>query len=185
MTPLNDPAHAAPPAESPEVRLNRLLGGGEATIATAESCTGGNVAGRITSVSGSSAYFLGGVVAYDNRVKTRLLAVPESILRAHGAVSAECARAMATGARELLEADYAVSTTGIAGPGGATSAKPVGLVYIGIASPAHMATVELRLTGDRHAIIDRSTTRALEALLEAIERDFPPSNTDSALRSPL
>ena len=104
------------------------------TVATAESCTGGLVAKRLTDVPGSSDYFLGGVIAYSNPLKTALLGVEPALLEAHGAVSEEVAAAMAVGACERLGTDCAISTTGIAGPGGGTSEKPVGLVYVGTAT---------------------------------------------------
>lgn len=102
-------------------------------LATAESCTGGLIAHWITSIPGCSAYYAGGVVAYADDAKTALLGVPEALIAAHGAVSAPVAAAMAAGAIERMQADVAVSTTGIAGPSGGTSGKPVGLVYIGVA----------------------------------------------------
>jgi PncC family amidohydrolase len=138
-------------------------------IATAESCTGGNVAARITSVSGSSNYFLGGVVSYDNSVKESVLGVPELVLQTRGAVSPECAEAMATGVNDLLGSEIAVSTTGIAGPTGGTEHKPVGLVYIGVATPAGTRVQEHHFGGDRSAVINQATDRALELLREAVE----------------
>ncbi|MGE5599606.1 MAG: competence/damage-inducible protein A [Bacteroidota bacterium] len=116
-----------------EAVVGRLLRDRGLTLATAESCTGGLVGHRLTNVPGSSAYYLGGVTAYDNRVKTGLLDVAEETLAARGAVSEETARAMAEGARKKLHADLGLSTTGIAGPGGGTEDKPVGLVYLGLA----------------------------------------------------
>ena len=104
------------------------------TLATAESCTGGLVAGELTSIAGSSDVVVGGAVTYSNQLKERLLGVPAELLERHGAVSAEVAEAMAAGARERLGADVAVSVTGVAGPGGGTPEKPVGLVFLHVAA---------------------------------------------------
>jgi PncC family amidohydrolase len=117
-----------------EETIGQLLLAQGLTLATAESCTGGLVAHRITNVSGSSAYYLGGVVAYSNDMKEALLGVRHETLLAHGAVSEETAREMARGARQRLGADLAVSVTGIAGPTGGTAEKPVGLVYIALSA---------------------------------------------------
>ncbi|MGB3328186.1 MAG: nicotinamide-nucleotide amidohydrolase family protein [Thermomicrobiales bacterium] len=155
-----------------EERLFALLGAQDAiTVGTAESCTGGNVAHHITRIAGSSAYFLGGIVSYANSVKHGVLGVPEDVLRNPGAVSAPCAIAMAEGARRVLGTTLAVSTTGIAGPGGATAFKPVGLVYLAIAGDGLETQVEEhRFSGDREAVIAASTTRALELLVDAASR---------------
>ncbi|MCA9859285.1 MAG: CinA family protein [Thermomicrobiales bacterium] len=154
--------------EAPEIQLNRLLAERSGpTLGTAESCTGGTVASRIASISGSSAYFLGSVVSYSNSVKHNVLGVSHAILEEKGAVSFECARAMAAGARTLIGADIAVSTTGIAGPTGGTARKPVGLVYIGIATPIWLEAFELHFEGDRARIIDQTAFHALTYLLEA------------------
>jgi nicotinamide-nucleotide amidase len=134
------------------------------TLATAESCTGGLVAARLTSVPGSSDVFLGSVVAYADEVKTVQLGVPEVVLEAHGAVSAEVAAAMATGARERLGADLAVAVTGVAGPGGGTPEKPVGLVYLHAEGPDGSRGRELNLPGGREAIRVRATVAALHLL---------------------
>lgn len=115
----------------PELLLGERLAG--RTLALAESCTGGLVAARVVSVPGSSIYFLGGVVAYANEAKRRLLGVSEELLASCGAVSPECAAAMARGARAAFGADVALATTGIAGPGGASEEKPVGLAYVALA----------------------------------------------------
>jgi PncC family amidohydrolase len=158
-----------------EARINALLAtsdGGQppVTVAAAESLTGGNVSARITSLSGSSGYFLGGIVAYSNAAKAALLGVSEETLATRGAVSAECAREMAAGARRAFGADVAVATTGIAGPGGATERKPVGLVYIALASPDGVTTEEFRFPGGRAVVTDASTEAALLMLLRGLER---------------
>jgi len=138
------------------------------TVCTAESCTGGLIAERLTEVSGSSRYFLGGVVTYSNKSKADLLGVPEHLFEEVGAVSREVARAMAAGARERFGADYAVSVTGIAGPTGATPQKPVGLVYLCIHGPDGPHVRELHLTGDRATIRDRTAKHALNILLHTV-----------------
>jgi len=145
------------------------------TVVTAESCTGGNVAARISSVPGSSGYFLGGVVAYHNAVKSRVLRVPSNVLERFGAVSAECARAMADGARSVFDSDFAVSTTGVAGPGGGTQRKPVGLVYVGVACKATTQTVKCQFEGNRHDIVAQATERALQELRKMVEAQFSES----------
>jgi PncC family amidohydrolase len=153
-----------------EQELRALLGeqGDEEkiTLATAESCTGGHIAARITSIAGSSAYFQGGVVSYANDIKEHVLGVPHDVLENPGAVSEECARAMAEGARDRLGATLAVSTTGIAGPDGGTARKPVGLVYIGIAAGSRTQVERHVFPGDRTAVINAAAQRALELLLE-------------------
>jgi nicotinamide-nucleotide amidase len=134
------------------------------SLAAAESCTGGLVAARLTSVPGASDVFVGGVVAYDNEVKAAQLGVPEELLAAHGAVSAEVAEAMATGARRTLGADVVVSVTGIAGPRGGTPEKPVGLVYVHAEGPDGREQAEIRFSGGRETIRRRATVAALHLL---------------------
>lgn len=131
------------------------------TLGAAESCTGGLVAARLTSVAGSSDVFLGGVVAYADGVKLAGLGVPEEVLERHGAVSAETAAAMAAGARGRLGAEVAVAVTGVAGPGGGTPDKPVGLVYLHAEGPGGGVRRELNLPGDRAAVRGRATAAAL------------------------
>jgi nicotinamide-nucleotide amidase len=131
------------------------------SLAAAESCTGGLVAARLTSVPGSSEVFRGGIVAYDDAVKVEQLGVPEEILAAHGAVSAETAEAMAAGALSAFEVDLAVSVTGIAGPGGGTPEKPVGLVFLHAQGPDRAKSLEIRFPGDREAVRRRATAAAL------------------------
>ena len=139
------------------------------TLATAESCTGGLVGAALTGLPGSSAWYLGGVVAYANELKIRLLGVPAEILAANGAVSLETARAMAAGARAATGADFAVAITGIAGPSGGTPEKPVGLVFIGVAAPHGTATFKHHFSGSRAEIRQAATEAALRHLLEAVE----------------
>jgi nicotinamide-nucleotide amidase len=134
------------------------------TGATAESCTGGMVAAALTDIAGSSEAFAGGVVAYSNRLKQDLLGVPEDVLERHGAVSAEAAAAMAAGARARLGADAAVAVTGIAGPGGGTEEKPVGLVHLHVSSPAGEDVRRMDIPGSREAVRGRAATAALQLL---------------------
>ena len=131
------------------------------TLATAESCTGGLVAARLTSVPGSSDVFVGGVVAYSNEVKRSELGVPRETLEAHGAVSEETAAAMAEGARERLGVDVAVSVTGVAGPGGGTEEKPVGLVYLHAVGPDGARSVSFSVPSDRESIRRRAAVAAV------------------------
>lgn len=138
-------------------------------LATAESCTGGLVAAALTSVAGSSAVLEQGVVTYSNAAKTRLLDVPGSLIEAHGAVSRPVAESMAAGARSRAGVDVAVSVTGIAGPGGGSADKPVGLVHFGLAGPEGVQHVERRFAeADRQAIRLAATRQALELLLDAV-----------------
>ena len=138
------------------------------TLATAESCTGGLVGAALTNLPGSSAWYLGGVVAYANDLKIRLLGVPAETLAAHGAVSLETARAMAQGARAAATADFAVSITGIAGPAGGTPEKPVGLVFVGVAAPHGTATFKHHFSGSRADIRQAATEAALRHLLDSL-----------------
>lgn len=144
--------------------VGELLVGSSKTLAVAESLTGGALGAAITRVPGSSRYFQGGVVAYSNRAKEELLGVDGGLLREHGAVSAEVAVAMARGARKAFAADIAVSTTGIAGPTGATPEKPVGLVYIGIDDGGGPVAVERRFGTDRSVNVRRTVNTALNLL---------------------
>ena len=141
------------------------------TCGTAESCTGGGVGSAITSVAGSSAVFLGGVISYGNSVKRDVLGVPGDVLETKGAVSPECAAAMAAGARRLLKTDFAVSVTGIAGPGGGSAEKPVGLVWFGIASPTGVETESARFPGGRNEVRAAAVEHALGMILAAAGRE--------------
>lgn len=153
-----------------EYTLIPTLAARKLTFATAESCTGGLIAKRITDVPGASAVYLGSVVSYANEVKIGLLGVDPDTLAAHGAVSAEVAAQMARGARRAAGADVAVSTTGIAGPGGGTPAKPVGTVWVGVSTEAGETTHLLQLdpAAERSAIRDEAASRALALVMERI-----------------
>ena len=140
------------------------------TIAAAESCSGGGIACAITFISGSSDYFLGSIVAYVNAAKHALLNVPQEILETRGAVSAECAIAMAEGSREAFRATYAVATTGIAGPTGATERKPIGLVYLARAGVDETIVEEHVFPGDRETVTRQTIERGLELIIEALTR---------------
>jgi nicotinamide-nucleotide amidase len=134
------------------------------TLAAAESCTGGLIAVRLTGIAGASEVFRGGVVAYSDELKQAQLGVPEQVLAEHGAVSAQVAEAMAEGARRALGADVAVAVTGIAGPGGATPGKPVGLVFVHAAAADGSAALQIDLPGDRADVRSRATVVALHLL---------------------
>lgn len=150
-------------------RLVALLQARSMTCATAESCTGGGVGSAITAVAGSSAVYLGGVVSYANSVKERVLGVPADVLESVGAVSPETAAQMASGARSLVGADLAVSVTGIAGPGGGSADKPVGLVWFGVASPRGVRTEKVVFSGDRVRVREQAVEHALGMLtVEAV-----------------
>jgi nicotinamide-nucleotide amidase len=140
------------------------------TLASAESCTGGLVAGRLTAVPGASDVFVGGLVAYADDVKAGALGVPDDVLRRHGAVSAEVAAAMASGARERLAADVSVAVTGVAGPGGGTPDKPVGLFFVAVETPEGASTDRFDFPGDRDEVRKRATSTALHALRRLLSR---------------
>jgi len=164
------PAEAEPLSEARLVALAERLQGlcleRDLTVATAESSTGGLVAAAITSVSGSSGYYLGGVVSYADAAKADLLGVPAATLAAHGAVSAQVAVAMASGARQRLGASLAVAITGIAGPSGGSDAKPVGLTYVGLAGVDRAEVRRFAWAGDRAANRRSTVEAALEWLIE-------------------
>lgn len=139
------------------------------TIATAESCTGGLVADALTDIPGSSVTMIGGLVAYSDRVKHDELGVPAETLAGHGAVSAQVAMAMAAGARQRFGTHLAVAVTGVAGPGGGSESKPVGLTYLAIASPGGVEVERHTWTGDRWSNKRSSAEAALELLARAAE----------------
>jgi nicotinamide-nucleotide amidase len=151
-----------------ETQIGPLLSQHNETLASAESCTGGLVGHLVTNVSGSSYYFLGGVIAYSNAIKQHVLGVRPETLSVHGAVSEQTAVEMARGVRRLLGADYGLSTTGIAGPTGATPGKPVGLVFIALVGPSVERCERHVWDGDRVANKVYSARRALQMLIEQL-----------------
>lgn len=151
--------------------VHNLLTQRRQTLATAESCTGGSIAARFTAMPGASAYFLCGMVAYSNESKNNLLGVDPETIASRGAVSEEVARQMAEGARRIAGADYAVATTGIAGPTGGTEQKPVGTVWMAVAGPHRTVPLLKQCGTDRGQIIDRASAFALALLRDEIERD--------------
>jgi PncC family amidohydrolase len=154
-----------------EAQIGDLMRSRGWTIGTAESCTGGLVMHRLTNIPGSSDYALGGIVAYSNAVKQSLLHVRSETLIAYGAVSEQTAAEMAAGAREALGVDVAVSITGIAGPGGGTAEKPVGLTYIGLNAGDDVRIVERHIwSGDRESIKAASAEAALQLVLKALAK---------------
>jgi nicotinamide-nucleotide amidase len=158
--------------ETIEEIVARVLMENRATIAVAESCTGGLLAERLTNLPGSSAYFLGGIVCYSNDLKTRLVGVPAEIIEAKGAVSSEVALALAAGIRKLTGATLGIGITGIAGPSGGTPEKPVGLVHIGIADEQGTREKGFQFPGDRERIRFFATQNALDAVRRHFL--FPP-----------
>jgi nicotinamide-nucleotide amidase len=158
----------------PEI-TGRLLHQAGLTVAVAESCTGGLVGKRFTDIPGSSDYFVGGVTAYSNKVKTHVLGVPADLLERRGAVSAEVAAAMAEGVQRLLGSDCALSTTGVAGPGGGTEEKPVGLVFIASAVGGKTEVERLLLFGRRDQIRERAALAAIDLLRRRLLVEMPGS----------
>ena len=142
----------------------------ELTLATAESCTGGLVGGAITAISGSSRVYSGGVISYTNAVKEGLLGVPGETLAQYGAVSAPVAEAMARGAAKALKADLALSTTGLAGPGGDEFGNPVGTVFVGVWFQGQCLSRKFRFAGDRDAVRRQAVEKALELVLEVLKQ---------------
>jgi len=142
----------------------------EKTVALAESCTGGLLANAFTDVPGASKVFAGSAVCYANDAKVNLLGVPDCLIAQHGAVSAECAAAMATGAIEKFGSDYAIAVTGYAGPGGGTDADPVGTVYFGYASPTGVWSQRVALPGDRRQIKQRAVNTALDFMRRKLNK---------------
>jgi nicotinamide-nucleotide amidase len=149
-------------------------------LATAESCTGGQVASMVTSVPSASACFRGGLVAYSNQLKTRLLEVPPTLIETHGAVSEPVARAMAEGARAAFQADFALATTGIAGPAGGTPEKPVGTVHAAVSAAGGTSHRKLNLRGDRGTIQRSAALWLLKLVWDQLEEQGAATIEDSS-----
>jgi PncC family amidohydrolase len=147
-------------------KLGKLLVENNLSLAVAESCTGGMLGGAITDVPGSSAYFKGGVISYSNELKQSLLDVKKSILDKKGAVSEEMVLAMASGIRRLCHADCAIAVSGVAGPGGGTKEKPVGLVYVGIAVGKSVRGFKYHFRGNRQSIRKQAVREALGRIVD-------------------
>lgn len=158
-------------AETEEQRLARVLRARGRTLAVAESCTGGGIAASITDVPGVSECFLGGIVAYQNEAKTRLLGVDSELLSRHGAVSDAVAGAMARGVCSVFGADLGIATTGIAGPGGGSDRKPVGLVFIAIAGEGHAEVHRRQFSGDRDEVRQHAVRCALALAADFVENE--------------
>ncbi|MGN0189580.1 MAG: CinA family nicotinamide mononucleotide deamidase-related protein [Candidatus Cryptobacteroides sp.] len=152
-----------------EAHIGDLLRGTGLTVSAAESCTGGMVSQLLASVPGASEYYLGSVTSYANSVKEGVLGVPSAIITEHGAVSPECVAKMAEGVRRLTGSTFSVATSGIAGPAGGSDEKPVGLVWVGIATPEGVSTVKFNFKGDRKRNMERFASSALDTLRKAIE----------------
>lgn len=152
-----------------EQLVHRILTSRGETLATAESCTGGAIASKFTAQAGASAYFRGGVVSYATEVKQHVLGVAADIIEHQGVVSEATAKAMAEGARRLMQSDYAIATTGIAGPSGGTSEHPVGEVWMAIATPEGVEAVRRQCGTDRGQIIARATAYAIEMLYNKLK----------------
>lgn len=149
-----------------ERSLARLLKKRNASLCTAESCSGGLLADRLTDIPGSSEYFRLGLITYSNEAKIRLLKVSPSLIRRYGAVSEQTAQAMAKGARRLMKTDFAIAITGIAGPGGGSKDKPVGLTFIAVAAVKKTRVLRFQFKGSRRQIKQQAATQAMKLLLE-------------------
>lgn len=151
-----------------ETKIAKLLTKSKKTLSTAESCTGGLLADRLTNVPGSSNFFNLGVVTYANQAKSKLLKISPKTIQKHGAVSKQVALAMAKGVRKILHSDFGIGITGIAGPSGATKNKPVGLVYIAISSKNKSICVKSIFKGTRTSVKSQAATKTLKLLLNLI-----------------
>ena len=158
--------------DSLERCIGKMLASAGKTVSAAESCTGGLISSLFTSIPGSSEYYLGSVTSYANSVKSGVLGVPEEIIREHGAVSEECVKAMAEGVRRITGSDFSVATSGIAGPGGGSEEKPVGLVWIAVSSQMGTEACRMVFKGDRKRNIDRFAANALNLLRKKIKNEL-------------
>lgn len=155
-----------------ETCIGRMLAEAGKTVSAAESCTGGLISSLFTSIPGSSEYYLGSVTSYANSVKSRVLGVDPEIIKEHGAVSEECVKAMAEGVRRITGSDYSVATSGIAGPGGGSEEKPVGLVWIAVSSQMGTEAYKMVFKGDRKRNIDRFAANALNLLRKKVKHEL-------------
>ena len=158
--------------ETVQNRIARLLKASGATLSAAESCTGGQISHLLTTVSGSSAWYLGSVTSYAVPIKEKVLGVPPQTIRDFGVVSSEVAAAMAEGVRKLTGSDYAVATTGLAGPGGGDGVNPEGTVWVAVATPKATLTRKYQYHNDRKRNIQRFAASALHFLLTAVKSDL-------------
>lgn len=152
-----------------EIALGKLLKDKHLTVATAESCTGGSIAARLTSIPGSSEYVKGGVVVYCNEMKEKILGVPPEILDKYSAVSEEVVKRMAQGVMNLMKVDCALATSGIAGPGGAMESKPIGTIWIAVAYKDEISTLKQTEDYGRTINVERTVNNALSLLYELIQ----------------
>jgi nicotinamide-nucleotide amidase len=152
--------------------IGRMLSAAGKTVSAAESCTGGTISALFTAVPGSSEYYLGSVTSYANSVKTGVLGVDPEIIEKYGAVSSECVAQMAEGVRRLTGSDFSVATSGIAGPGGGSDTKPVGLVWIGVSSQMGTETLKMVYKGDRKRNMERFAASALDTLRKKILKEL-------------
>lgn len=151
-----------------EIAISQILIKQGKTIAVAESCTGGLLANQLTNISGSSQYFLLGIVAYSNEAKTSLLKVPAALIKRHGAVSSPIAQLMAQNVRKIASSDYGIGITGIAGPSGGTSTKPTGTVFISVATQDKTISKKFHSSGSRLIVKRKTALKALSMLQELL-----------------
>ncbi|MEI7998038.1 MAG: CinA family protein [Candidatus Omnitrophota bacterium] len=153
-----------------EKKITEILLTQNKTLAIAESCTGGLLANRLTNISGSSSFFWLGIIAYDNRAKIKILKVPSRVIQKHGAVSLPVVKLMARNVRKILNTDFGIGITGVAGPSGGTKTKPVGLVFIAVDSKRHVLSKQFQFKGTRLSIKTQAANKALEMLSCALSK---------------